>query len=178
MKTKSLMFVAVLLLSAFAVAQSTPYSNKVFSATFVGPVTETAADRNMQNTSTSVFYNAAANGVYQSVSIRTVDHDIPVDQSSLDFYADGAAKNGYVQDDRKNVSLQGHIGIYINLHNTDITGTTRRRVWYIIVSPRQVLALMTEGDATVDDGAVTAWTTFTESFVLNEKTCWLPEGCK
>ena len=168
--------VALLLIVAASLAwgQSTPYSNKTFSATFVGPVTESAPDRNTQNTSTSVFYNASVNGVFQTVSMRTVDHDIPVDQSSLDFYATGAAKNGYSEDDRKNETLQGHIGIYVNQHN----GNSRRRVWYVLVDSRHVLALMTEGSANVDDGAVAAWSTLTESFVLNETTCWLPEGCK
>src|SRR5271166_5372397 len=53
--------VALLLIVAASLAwgQSTPYSNKTFSATFVGPVTVSAPDRNTQNTSTSVFYNAS-----------------------------------------------------------------------------------------------------------------------
>jgi hypothetical protein len=34
-----------------------------------------------------------------------------------------------------------------------------------------------EAQASNDDGGVTNWTTLTGSLVINEKTCWLPEGC-
>jgi hypothetical protein len=86
-KFVSSLFVA-LVLSILAMAQSTPYSTTVFSATFNGPVTVQAAERNNANTSSQVGYNSDNGAVVQFVVVRTIDHAIAVNFSSSDFYVD------------------------------------------------------------------------------------------
>jgi hypothetical protein len=161
----------VLLLAAFAGAQSTTYSTANFSATFLGPVRASSPDRNVQNTSTSQYYSSVHNGVEETVSDRTVDHDIPVDQSSLDFYAGGALKDadddkGKVLDDRQYSTFQGHISVCVNLHFTEQGVVQRRRVCYILAGPRHVFALWQQAAASQDDGGLADWTTFTRSLVI------------
>lgn len=67
---------------------TTPYSTSVFSITFNGPVSIETATRNDSNTSTDVMYDSNNGTVSQFVTVRTIDHAIPVDFTSTDFYVE------------------------------------------------------------------------------------------
>ena len=99
MKLKVFVLSVVLLLSAgMAMAQysyptnpnpsgfqNTSYVTNQFSATFNSAVLVTT-DR--KNTSTETVYESYSHGVAQAITVRIVDHDIPVALSSSDFYVD------------------------------------------------------------------------------------------
>ena len=178
MKTKSLLFAVVLLLSALAVAQNTLDVN-LLSATFNGPI-KTLEVPTAKGTSSNAIYMSGNAGVSQALSIRTINAPgIAVDQASLNVYAVDVLAGGKTQDDRQNVSIQGHIAVYVNAHFTDESGAVaRRRALIIILNPRTVIMILQQAAAEVNDGGVKDWETFTNSLVINEKTCWLPEGCK
>jgi hypothetical protein len=160
MKAKSLLFFPVfLLLSAFAVAQSTPYSAPNFSTIFNSPVTTTSR-RNNAGTSTDYFYNAKNNkDIEQVVTVRTVDHDIDLDKSSTDFYAGQASKN-MALDDRKDGIYQGHMYVSVQVHNA----TRERKVRVILVNSRTVLILFQQAPVGTDDSA--DWNTLVNSLVV------------
>jgi hypothetical protein len=178
MKTKSLMFAVVaVLLSAFAVAQSTPISTNLLSVTLNGPITKMEMPTK-GGTSNNVLFQSGKADVAQALSIRTLTLGIEVNQTSLDVYAADALKGGKTQDDRQYASIQGHISVYVNAHYTDDGGfLTRRRALAIILNQRTVILILQEAEASNDDGGVKDWTALTDSLVINEKTCWLPEGC-
>ncbi len=157
MKSKSFyLCVIVLLLSAFALAQSTPYSTSVFSATFNGPVT-TSSDRNGSNTSSDHFYLSSAKGITDVVDIRNLDGDIPVDKSSTDFYVGQATKDGSTLISRQDGTYQGHIYVFVVVTTTD--GRALKN-WIIILNSRQVLFMVQadNGSAGTDD-----WSAFSQS---------------
>jgi hypothetical protein len=159
MKAKSLLFFPVfLLLSAFAVAQSTPYSAPNFSAIFNSPVT-TSSSRNNAGTSTDYFYNAKNKDIEQAVCLRTIDRDIDLDKSSTDFYAGQAAKN-MTLDDRKDGVYQGHMYVSVQVHNA----TMERKVRVILVNSHTVLMLFQQAPVGTDDSA--DWNTLVNSLVV------------
>ena len=67
---------------------TTPYSTSIFSATFNGPVSVTNTGRNDENTSTDVVYESSNGTVLQMITVRTIDHSIPVDFTSTGFYVE------------------------------------------------------------------------------------------
>jgi hypothetical protein len=79
-------------LSSMAAAQSTPYQNDNFTATFNGPV-RVSLDHNAQGTSTDKHFTTTGT-IQQTISIRTVNHDIDVDKATTDYYATQTLKNG------------------------------------------------------------------------------------
>jgi hypothetical protein len=111
--------------------------------------------------------------------VRTINAPgIDVNQASLEVYGNDILNGGLTQDDRQYITVQGHIAVYVNAHKTDEAGLlTRRRGLTIILNSRTVIMILQEAQASNDDGGVTNWTTLTGSLVINEKTCWLPEGC-
>jgi hypothetical protein len=146
------MFLAasLLVLSAFAVAQT--FSNNYFDANFVGAVTS-SNNRNDANTSTNYFYNASDANVYQTIDVRLVDHDIPVDYSSTNFYANEDAQRGEVLS-RSTGVYQGHPFTYLCIKYTTNKGyvlTERNR--YIIIGPREVYFITQSSLASYDDNA-------------------------
>lgn len=179
MKTNSVVLaLVVLFLTAFAGAQSTPYSTNVFSATFNSSVSVRQSGTT-GGTSTNVFYLSSSARVPQVVGVRTINPPgIDVNQASLNVYAADALKGGKIQDDRKDALIQGHISTYVNAHYTDEANIlTRRRSLTIILNARTVILIMQEAEASNDDGGARDWDTLIKSLVISEKTCWLPEGC-
>jgi hypothetical protein len=159
MKAKlRLFFPAFLLLSAFAVAQSTPYSAPNFSTIFNSPVT-TTSKRNNAGTSTDYFYNAKNKDIEQVVSVRQVDHDIDLDKSSTDFYAGQASKN-LTLDDRKDGIYQGHRYVSVQVHNA----IKERKVRVILVNSRTVLMLFQQASLGSDDSA--DWNALVNSLIV------------
>jgi hypothetical protein len=159
MKTKASMLVLVVLLfSALAAAQTTPYSTPNFSATFNSPVT-TTSDRNANGTSTNYLYSARAKGIEQSVCVRVIDHDIDLDRSSTDYYAGEAAK-AMTLDDRKDGTYQGHLYVLVRMHDA----TLQRRVWVLLVNARTVIWLFQQGAVGTNDSS--DWNTFSDSLVI------------
>lgn len=176
---RTLSLVALLLMVASVTwGQSATFGTKVFSATFVGPV-EAKETGTTGGTSNNFVYMANGTNVAQALAVRTINAPgIPVDRASLDVYAADSLKGGKTEDDRQYADVQGHISVYVNSHYTDNAGfLTRRRSLSIILNPRTVILILQEAPDSNGDGAVKDWTTLTESLVINEKTCWLPEGC-
>lgn len=122
--------------------QTTPFSNNYFSLTFNGPVTTDAPDRNAANTSTTYSYSSFSNGVYQAAHLRIIDHDIAVDYTSSDFYADDDRTGGTIENRSKD-SWCGHPFTYTGRKVVNEKGETYFvRTRYIIVSARAVLFLV------------------------------------
>ncbi len=170
MKIRSVMFtVIVLLLSALALTQEKVTETPVFSATFNGAV-KTFTDENNAKTSSQDFYQSFNKGVEETVVVRHINDDIPVDQSSLDFYAAQAAKHGEILDDRRNGAIQGHIYTYVNVHNHKIDHVEhRRRLMAIILSPRLVILIMVTAPPDQDDGGATDFAALTDSLTIKTK---------
>jgi hypothetical protein len=171
MKTQSLLLaVMVLLLSALAVAQSEKVTTTpVFSATFNGQV-KTFTDENEAKTSNDDYYQSFNNGVEETVIVRHVNADIPVEQSSLDYYAAQATKKGEILDDRRSGTIQGHIYTYVNLHNHKIDNVEhRKRLMAIILSPRLVMFVMVMAPPVQDDGGATDYSALVDSLTIKTK---------
>ncbi len=158
MKIKSLVFaVIVLLLATFAGAQqcgntgpnagfaTTPYSANYFSATFNGPVTFTEAGRSDDNQSSNYTYLSKNANVVQLVTVRIVDHDIPPDQTSADFYANDDRTPGEDTSYRKTgtwCSDHGDVPYTYTFHVYTRNGSElRKRTRNIIVNSRTVIFL-------------------------------------
>jgi hypothetical protein len=182
--------VVILLLAAFTGAQvpcrptatspcppaptPTPYSTAQFSATFNGPV-ETWTEPNVQKTSVDVFYASKANRIEQTVAFRTIGGEIDVDTASLDFYVKALTKKGETLKSRQDGTHHGHIFAYFEVESTDQPPRIRK-TWLIIQNSHTVFVLIQSTNEGVDDSD--EWNAFTKSFVINEKVCTLPEGCK
>lgn len=165
MKTfqKSLLSVAiVLMLAVVAVGQiqypvnptpsgfqTTPYANNYFSATFNGVVT--AGDGVRTDTSTNYMYSSSSHNVTQVVWVRIIDHDIPVNQASADFYANEDKVGGVITDRSQNV-WEGHPFTYTRHEYTNSSGVQMaQRARYIIVGPREAIFIMQIVPASYED---------------------------
>jgi hypothetical protein len=171
MKTRSTSTAAVLLLlSALAAGQGEKVTaTPVFSATFNGPV-KTFTDENEAKTSNDDYYQSFNKGVEETVIVRHVNADIPVDQSSLDYYAGQATKQGEILDERRNGTIQGHIYTYVNLHKHKIDNVEhRKRLMAIILSPRLVMFVMVIAPPAQDDGGATDFGALTDSLAIKTK---------
>lgn len=159
MKTKLLIFVvAALSLAGLAGAQSTPYSTPNFSATFNSPVT-TSTDRNSDGTRSNYYYGAKNKGVEQLVCVRIIDHDIDLNKSSTNFYADQAAK-GMTLEDRKDGTYQGHLYVLVRVHDA----TAQRKLWVILVNARTVIMFLQQAPVGADDSS--DWSTLANSLII------------
>ena len=147
MKIRAVIFAFVLSILAIAGMafantglQTTPYSNSYFSATFNGPVTADAPTRNTNGTSTDyTYYSISTDGtVGQMVIVRTIDHDISVDLSSSEFYANDDRTPGPITN-RSTGDYQGHPLSYTRREETDITPSVSKRTRFIIVNSREVI---------------------------------------
>lgn len=157
MKLKSLLLITVLfVLSAFAAAQTTQFSNNYFDVTFnEGPVTAHTPSQNDAKTSTNYAYSAENDVVFQDVTVRLIDHDIPTDYSSTNFYADDSLKHGEKEINRSTGTYQGHIFTYNCVTFVDddgITYSTRTR--YILINSREVYFIFQITRADYDDKAM------------------------
>jgi hypothetical protein len=171
MKTQSTVTaVVLLLLSALAAGQSEKVTaTPVFSATFNGPV-KTFIDENEAKTSNDDYYQSFNKGVEETVIVRHINTDIPVDVSSLDYYAAQATKHGEILDDRRNGTIQGHIYTYVNLHNHKIENVEhRKRLMAIILNPRMVMFVMVMAPPAQDDGGATDFAALTDSLTIKTK---------
>jgi hypothetical protein len=185
-----LLTVVVLLLAAFAGAQvpcrpaatgpcppaptPTPYSTAQFSATFNGPV-ETWTEPNVQKTSVDSFYASKTNGIEQTAAFRTIGGEIDVDTASLDFYVKQLTKKGETLKSRQDGTHHGHIFAYFEVVTADQPPRIRK-AWLIIQNSHTVFVVMQSANEGVDDSD--EWNAFAKSFVINEKVCTAPEGCK
>jgi hypothetical protein len=161
MKLKSLFLIsAMFVLSAVSMAQ-TPFSNNYFDATFNGGAVASTTEPNDAHTSTNYDYESDATDFAQVVTVRLIDHDIAVDLSSSNFYADADSKRGEVIS-RSTGSWQGHPFTYTC---TKIVGTNgvayTVRARYIIVGPREAYFISQTSRADYDDKAL--WDTFESS---------------
>jgi len=156
------LFAAILLLSVFAAAQitypvgpntgfqTTPYSAPAFSVTFNEPVSVKTFQSTV-GTSTNTLYSSFSHGVYQSVTVRTVDHDIAVDYSSSTFYAN---ENTFGTEDmayRSTDVWEGHPFTYSRRSNTENGTTHYQRMRYIIVNSRTAIFITQMSSEDYDD---------------------------
>ena len=138
MKLKSLMLIAAtLLLSVVSMAQ-TSYNNSYFGVTFNGGAVTTTINPNDAGTSMNHNYISENVDFRQIVDVRLIDHDINVDLSSSNFYADQDSKRGTVVS-RSTGTYQGHPFTYTFLKYTENGVVYSRRTRYIIVEPREVV---------------------------------------
>ena len=158
MKLKSMFLAAsMLVLSAFAVAQT--FSNNYFDASFAGAVTS-ATSRNNANTSTNYDYTASTSNIFQDIDVRLIDHDIAVDYSSTDFYANIDASRGTVLS-RSAGTYQGHPFTYLCVQYTDGGSVITERNRYIMIGPREVYFVTQRSLSSYDDKA--EWDAFEAS---------------
>jgi hypothetical protein len=119
---------------------TTPYATTNFSATFDGPVTAMLPTRNGENTSTDYKYVSQNGKVAEAVTVRFIDHDIAVDYTSSDFYANDDRTGGTV--DTANTSHDSWNGApftytYRTFTLDGVILTKRTR--YIIVNAREAI---------------------------------------
>jgi len=151
-----LLAVAVALFSAFAAAQTrntafqtTPYFNNYFSATFNGTV-EANSSRSDNGQSTNYIYESTNHGVTQVVVVRIVDHDIAVDYTSSDFYANDDRTGGTV-DQTSRDHWQGHPFTYTFRHYQREGNDLGKRTRFIIVNSRTVIFIYQIAAYSYDD---------------------------
>jgi len=159
----SLLLVASLAGSAMAAT----YATKDFSANFNGVISVSEPNRNTDNTSTTITYSSSDATALEMVSVRFIDHDISVDTTSSDFYANsGLARTCptnvatcRILDDRTaHGTYQGHPYTYTLIEMTYLTTNTKYwlRTRYIIVNSREAIfidMLTLEGNSQESAGA-------------------------
>jgi hypothetical protein len=140
----SLLLVAALAGSAMAAT----YTTKDFSVNFVGEVAVNGPANNTENTSITTFYSSSNETELDMVSVRFVNHDIPADTTSSDFYATetlaricptNVATCRMLLEFESRSTYQGHPYTYVV---TEITDTETSVVFwvrtrYIIVNSRE-----------------------------------------
>jgi hypothetical protein len=142
---------AVLLLSIAGLAQdypvgpntgkaTTPYSTTQFSATFDGPVTALLPTRNDENTSTDYKYVSKNDKVAEAITVRFIDHDIAVDYTSSDFYANDDRTGGTVDTDNTSHNEWNGAPFTYTYRTFTLNGAVlTKRSRYIIVNSREVI---------------------------------------
>jgi hypothetical protein len=121
--------------------QTQPFATNNFSAVFNGPVTETTIQH---ATNTDYEYYSASDGVQQQITVRFITHDISVDQTSADFYANddaagGSGSTGGIVTNRSIDTYQGHPFTYTRRHSFANGLDYAKRTRFIIVSAREVI---------------------------------------
>jgi hypothetical protein len=126
-------------LSSIAAAQSTPYQSEIFTATFNGPI-QVHLDHNTQGTSTDKHFSTTGT-IQQTITVRTVDHDIDVDKAATDFYATQTLKNGArtLLSRQDGVYKKKHPWTLITFADTRDNVITRWHTWFIIIDSRTVM---------------------------------------
>lgn len=136
------MFLALFLFAGIALAQTglqtTPYATNYFSATFDGPVDVQGPVRSEDNQSTNYIYLSSSMTASQRIVVRFVDHDIAVDFTSSDFYANDDTVGGVITN-RSQDYYQGHPFTYTRHHYTYNGVEMSKRTRYIIVNSREVI---------------------------------------
>lgn len=148
LKGMFLMFVFSLLAFAGIAAagtglQTTSYSTRAFTAVFNGAVTADDAQRSTDNQSTNYVYTSYsdANTVGQAVIVRFVDHDIDVNYTSSDFYANDDSSTGTVSNTSQG-TYQGHPFTYTARKWNDGGVALIKRTRFIIVNSREVIFII------------------------------------
>ena len=121
--------------------QTTSYSTNNFSAQFNGPVTAGPVQRSQDNQSSNYVYTSFDTNVGQGVIVRFVDHDIPVDQTSSDFYANDDTSDGTITNQSTGM-YQGHPYTYTGRAYTDSGTEMFKRTRFIIVNSREVIFII------------------------------------
>jgi len=177
MMKRTLGLAILILASALTVSAQTAYKTPNFSVTFAGPTVDAWSKPNKQNTSVDTFYASTTEGAFgieQTVAHRIIGAPIDVNTASLDFYVNTLTHTGETLKSKEYIpDFQGHIAVAFSVFTT--TGRIRRHL-LIIHDERTVFILMqSTALGNVDDKQ---WSDFVNSFGMNEKACWLPEGCK
>jgi hypothetical protein len=119
---------------------TTPYTGSHFAVTFNDSVSVTTTRTDSHSETT---YDSFNHGVLETITVRTIDHDIPADNSSLEFYLGGFCdgKEGCKRDTSVNQQGNwcGHSYSY-GYYEMPISGTPyHHRERAIIVDSRTVL---------------------------------------
>jgi hypothetical protein len=114
------------------------FTTSAFSANFNGAVS-TDTFRSKANTSNNVQYGSFANGITETVIVRTVDHDIPVDLSSSQFYRSNTTDLVLVTKYNSDGTYQGHPYSYgyFTYTNDNVNYVVQERI--IIVNSRTAI---------------------------------------
>ena len=142
-----------LTISAFAQTANTSQ----FSASFNGPVAvRTYSNPTNNNTE---YFSHDSRGVYQFVTVRTIDGDIAVNTASSDFYMNNERFGGVVSN-VDHGTYQGHPYTYAFFDKAPDGngGQQSERIRYIIVNSRTVIFIFQIAPESVEDRD--AWVTF------------------
>ena len=130
--------------------QTVPYSASQFSATFNNGV---AVSTYSTNTATNTeYFSTDSRGVTQDIVVRFVDHDIPVDYSSSDYYLNHDTFGGALSNVARG-TYQGRVFTYGFFDKApDGNGGLRsERIRFIIVNSREVIMIAQIAPEAVDD---------------------------
>jgi hypothetical protein len=151
MKLKAMFLMFVFSLLAFAgVAlagtglQTTPFETPQFSATFNSTVTLQPASRSKDNQSTNYVYTSYSdtNMISQAVIVRFIDHDIDVNYTSSDFYANDDTSTGTISN-TSNGTYQGHPFTYTaRKWSEGGMADLIKRTRFIVVNSREVIFII------------------------------------
>jgi hypothetical protein len=138
--------------------QTTFYNTNNFSNTFNGPVTAKDVYRSADNQSSNYQYISYTDDVAESVIVRFIDHDISVDTTSSDFYADDDSSGGTIDSRRTGTWCREGTNQTIPFTYTHRTYTyngqqLQKRVRYIIAGPREVVFITQISKADYGDQA-------------------------
>ena len=160
---KKALFALLFLVSTLGFAQGT-YNNSRFSAIFNGPVTVTTVTH---ATNTDTNYTSVNGNVEEQVIVRVVDHDIPVDFSSTEFYRDRDASSDekLMTEVNSNGYYQGHPYSYGDVLGTDNGVSYYRFERSIVVNSRTAIFIrmirpVNESNNKTAAGAVQEWQDF------------------
>jgi hypothetical protein len=178
MKSFKSLTLLIVFLSSFALAQyptspntgkqNTLFANAQFSATFNGQVSVSETRRNGAGTSSYQEYDSYESPVGQDITVKFLDHDIAVDLSSSNFYANGDFNriteiNGATDVrliDRSTDVWEGHPFTYTNVIFTVAGKTYTLRSRFIIVNSREALFINQLSPSDLDTANRNQWLDF------------------
>ena len=130
--------------------QTVPYSVPQFSATFNNGVAVTTY-RAPTSTNTE-YFSTDSRGVTQDIVVRFVDHDIPVDYSSSDYYLNHDTFGGALSNVTRG-TYQGRVFTYgfFDKAPDGNGGFQSDRIRFIIVNSREVIMISQIAPEAVDD---------------------------
>jgi hypothetical protein len=140
-------------------AQRVNYSAPRFSASFNGAVKTWAKESDVK-TSTNDYYSSETSGITELIAVRIIEHDIAVDNTSLDFYIGQTIKNGGTVVRSVYSTVQGHPAVTALIHKDDDS----QRWMYIMLDARTVLVLAQTTSWSTGDQ--TEWDAFVNSLVI------------
>ena len=130
---------------------TTPFDGAYFSATFNGtPSVKTY--RSADNESSNTVYSSMTDTVAEIVTVRIIDHDIAVNYTSSDFYANDDRTGGTLDNDSTTRNVWCGLPYTYTFRNFELDGVKLvKRSRYIIVNSREVIFIQQIAVASYED---------------------------